>query len=488
MKRSVFFRWLIVGLALAGVILFMFRPTSSNGPNVLLITLDTTRADHIGCYGATTARTPVLDRMAAEGILFERAYTPVPLTLPSHATILTGLLPPEHGLRINAVKSLDSGIPTLAEHFDQHGYRTSAFIASYVLNSRFGLNRGFGYYNDDVTNGEKGEHGVHQLRSARQIVNASLDWLNSEGTSSDPFFCWVHIVDPHMPYQKHPKELGSDFAGNAYEAEIAFADQHLGRLIAWLEEHNKLENTIVVIVGDHGEGLGEHGETEHGYMVYESTMHVPLIFRIPGDMVADSRGKRINQVVSLVDLYPTIGDLAGLPITSSLEVSGQNLFAVGDTIASENDSPCVYGESEAPLLEAGWSPLQCVISDQRKYIRTQRPELYDLASDPKELNNLAEQHPEQLDRLEERWKQLEAGLEPRNKPTENLTLRASELKALESLGYVGSGGNPLASVTRRDIKDVVQYPDMLEQSQGLISGGQLDEASAILEDEVRINL
>lgn len=482
MKRFYSLRlMLLVCLVLGGCILFAVMRSNPDAPNVLLITLDTTRADHIGCYGADFARTPVLDKLAAEGVLFERSYTPVPLTLPSHATMLTGLYPPEHGLRINAQKALDPSIPTLAEKFHQRGYNTSAFIASYVLNSTFGLSRGFMHYDDDVADGEKGEPGVHQLRSARQIVDAALSWLTFTEKDRNPFFAWVHIVDPHMPCQEHADEFGSDFAGRAYDAEVAYADKHIGRLITWLEAQDKLRNTIIVVVGDHGEGLGEHGESEHGYMVYETTMHVPLIFRIP-ERLPNSRSQRVPRVVSIVDLYPTILTLAGLPTEDAPGISGQDLFAdIGD---KKTDSLAVYGESDAPLLEAGWSSLRSIATDRWKYIRTQRPELYDLASDPKEINNLVDKHPDILNDLEERLLDLESGMNPRFNQEAGLKLQSRAIRALESIGYVGSVSEPAPAVVRRDIKDVIRYPDLLEKSMALVSDGKLEEASVILEDIV----
>lgn len=480
MKRFYSLRLLLlVGLVVAGCILFAMMRSAPDAPNVLLITLDTTRADRIGCYGADSARTPVLDRLAAEGVLFERCYTPVPLTLPSHATMLTGLYPPEHGLRINAQKSLDPAIPTLAEQFQQHGYVTGAFIASYVLNSTFGLSRGFMHYDDDVADGEKGEHGVHQLRSARQIVSAAINWLTFNEKDSSPFFAWVHIVDPHMPCEEHADEFGSDFSGRAYDAEVAYADKHIGRLITWLEEHDTLRNTILVVAGDHGEGLGEHGESEHGYMVYETTMHVPLIFRLP-EWLPKNRGQRVPQVVSLVDLYPTMLTLAGMPSADASGISGQDLFR--DMRDVKTDSHAVYGESDAPLLEAGWSSLRSIATDRWKYIRTQRPELYDLVSDPKEVNNLVDRNPDILNALEERLLDIESGMTPRFNQDAGLKLQSSEVRALESIGYVGSVSEPAPATVRRDIKDVIQYPDLLEKSMALVSAGKLDEASVILED------
>lgn len=446
--------------------------TSRPRLNVLLVTLDTTRADRLGCYGYKEAVTPNLDGLAGRGAMFERAFAPAPQTLVSHATMLTGLNPPEHGLRINGAAALDASIPTLTSILEQQGYQTAAFVAASVLDSTCGLDQGFQTYDDDLTQGEKSRTKDLQVRSGRQIVDAAMAWLRPRQTR--PFFCWCHFFDPHVPRQTHPQEFGDVFRNRAYDAEIAYVDVEVGRLLKFLRQHGLEQQTLVIVVGDHGEGLGEHGEDEHGYMVYNSTLRVPLMLSCPAIIPS---GVQSAELVSLVDLLPTVLDCVQLPIPE--ELSGRSLSPA--LRSNPLKAASCYGETDAPFWEAGWSPLRSLITDQWKYIRTTRPELFDLSQDPDEQHNLAEKLPDQLQHMEQLLSEFEGQMVRREgKPVASST---ESQRALRSLGYSG-GGTATADTTsgeiRRDIKDTIAYPIMVRNSFSLVEQGQLDQAERML--------
>ena len=316
---------------------------------MLLITLDTTRADRLGCYGYAPALTPALDALAAEGVLFERAYTPAPLTLPSHASMMTGLYPPEHGLVTNGRGRLEKNIPTLAETLRDAGYDTGAFVGSFVLHAKFGLQRGFTAYDDDMTNTDPTEYGLHRQRDGRRVVDSALAWLKQP--RHGPFFCWVHLYDAHDPYRAHADEFGDRFIDRPYDGEIAYVDQQIQRLVKHLQANQLWERTLIVVVGDHGESLGEHDEEEHSLTLYNSVLQVPCLWTGRG---ATAAGRRVPQPVSLVDLRPTLLQTVGLRDPG--RSSGRSLYAAlsdGDIAAGD-----CYSATDDPLLEHGWSPAQ----------------------------------------------------------------------------------------------------------------------------------
>ena len=280
------------------------RGSSLTGDNVLLITLDTTRADRLGCYGYARAATPALDALARRGTLFERALAQVPMTLPSHATLLTGRYPREMGIRLNEQAALGRDHPTLASVFKGQGYRTGAFVAAFVLDSRYGLDRGFEVYDDDVGEGVL-------MRRANEVTNRALAWL--EGVKKQPFFVWIHYFDPHKPYE--PPEAFLGVGADAYDGEIAFVDTEVARLTKWLEAQHLTDRTLVVVAGDHGESLGEHGEHGHAMFLYETNLHVPLLLAHPR---LGKPGARVATVVELADVFRTILDLFGWRIPDAL--------------------------------------------------------------------------------------------------------------------------------------------------------------------------
>jgi arylsulfatase A-like enzyme len=392
---------------------------------VLLVTIDTLRADRVGAYGDAAARTPRLDALAREGTLFEAAFSPVPLTLPAHATLFTGLLPPQHGVRGNGSFALGPGPPTLAEALKRRGLATAAFVGGFPLARRFGLARGFDVY-DDAMERAPGLHFDFAERRADRVVAEATAWL---ARTAGPAFLWVHLYDPHAPYD--PPEGYRD--ADPYRGEIAFADAMLGRLLdAWDARPGP---SVVAVTSDHGEAFGEHGEESHGLFVYDTTLRVPLVVRGAGR----SAPRRVAASVGLADVAATLAELAGAEA-----LPGQGLLRP----APRGDAPGarpLYAETLAPRLDFGWSELRSLREGRYKYIRAPRAEIYDIATDPAESRNLLESRPEIAARMSAA---LDAALgafgdaESRRRPDPETAER------LRALGYVqgpegrGSGADP----------------------------------------------
>jgi arylsulfatase A-like enzyme/Flp pilus assembly protein TadD len=344
--------------------------------SLVLITVDTLRADRVGAYGWKAARTPAMDGIAARGVRFQRAFAPAPITLTSHASILTGLYPPGHGSRHNGMR-VHGGVATLATVLHDQGWATGAFVGAFPLDRRFGLDRGFDRYGDRMPRTSDGR--LLNERPGRVVVDEALDWL--KGIGARRFFLWVHLFEPHAPYEPDAAR-GPDGStlppGLRYDDEIARADVEIGRLLAGLGE--RMSSALVVVAGDHGEAFGEHGEITHSIFLYDTTLRVPLIMAGPGIGPAASAPETD---VSLVDVFPAVLDALGLP---PRDVDGVSLLPLlrGDTISARD----IYAETFAPLLDFGWSSLRSVRSGSWKYIAAPSPELYDLSSDPGENHSL----------------------------------------------------------------------------------------------------
>jgi arylsulfatase A-like enzyme/Tfp pilus assembly protein PilF len=438
--------WLVLVVAALVGLLAWGMWGQSRRPHVLLITLDTTRADRIGCYGHSPALTPTLDALAASGVLFERAYTPIPMTLPAHASLMTGLYPREHGLITNGRGRLDDQIPTLAEQLRNAGYDTAAFVGSFVLHSKFGLQRGFATYDDDLTDTDPTEHGLHRQRDGRQVVDAALAWLQQD--RAQPFFGWVHLYDPHHPYDAHAGEFGDRFQAQPYDGELAYVDRQVSRLLDQLERQGLRDRTLIVIVGDHGESLGEHEEHEHGLTLYNGALHVPWIWAGWG---VTSSGRRVPQPVSLIDFRLTLLEVLGLSDAESTSGGSLRPALAGEDIAAE----ACYAATDEPLLAQGWSPLRSLTTERWKYIRSPEPELYDLTNDPQELHNLAADRAEEVRDWDDQLVALEETMTVRT--AADVELSSKERQALASLGYLGGAtpapqptpaGEPLPDVKR----------------------------------------
>lgn len=466
--RRVFSGVAVVLIAIAVILSLQFWRKSPPTTNVLVITLDTTRADRLGCYGYAGAVTPALDRIAASGVRFESASSPAPLTLPSHASLFTGIYPPEHGLRTNGRGRLPESIPTLASLLAAAGYETAAFVSSFVLDARFGLDRGWAVYDDRLAQESEGPDALQRQRGGKSVVDAALAW--SARPRAGPVCLWVHFYDPHIPYDVHADEFGDQFHDRAYDAEIAFVDREIQRLLDGLKAGGLADNLLIVVAGDHGEGLGEHVERTHGYTLYDATQRVPLIISCPGKVRA---GHTVDASVSLVDVLPSV--LGLLEISSPARGSGRSLLPAlkGEPIA---DSIC-YALTDDPFLQNGWSPLRSIVVDRWKYIRTRQPELYDLKSDPGETKNLFATETVRADSLTRELDRLEQKMVVRAAPTVQLSARESD--ALKSLGYLGGLTEtpaPGDSNDAPDVKEMLVFDVATQDALELLHSGKIDEA------------
>ena len=451
-------------------------PGAASGHNLLIVTLDTTRADHLGCYGREAAETPVLDGIASRGVLFTDAVTVAPVTLPAHASIFTGLYPPDHGVRKNGEYRLAPEQVTLAELLQDNAYDTAAFVSAFVLDSRFGLDQGFGVYDDAVTPaGSLALSDTFEERSAAAVTGHALRWLETR-PADGPFFLWIHYFDPHQPYAA-PASAASRFPDNGYDAEIAYVDRELGRLTAFLERSELSASTVVVVVGDHGEGLGEHGETTHDFFVYESVMRVPLILSAPG--VFGGSHVVDDVTVSVVDLFPTLLDLLG--IDAPRPAGGTSLLRGG--LAADRS---MYMESITPYLDYGWAPLFALRRHGEKYIKAPRPEYYDLRADPGELENLlgdaagggpaaARAMSDELDEMLAAWPEVDAVASAAT------PLDPESLARLEALGYVGSIA-PDPGEGRLDPKDMLRLINRIDEARAQARAGRVPQALATLRE------
>jgi arylsulfatase A-like enzyme len=368
-------------LLIVAFIYFLTRPGSETRPapiNLLLITLDTMRANRLGCYGDSLANTPALDALANGGILFENGYSPVPLTLPAHGSIFTGRWPIAHGVRNNVQYQLAGEELTLAEKLKTEGYETSALVAAYVLKRKFGLDQGFDLY-DDVLGYEEKSGNIDAEIPADRVYAKFREWLGRK--RDKPFFLWVHFYDPHKPYAPPPAYLKAS-ADDAYRGEVAFVDDHIGRIVADLKEHNLFEQTLIVVAGDHGEAFGEHGENGHGIFCYDESLKVPLIFSNP---ILLKKPARIRLRMSLVDVMPTVLKMLGMSAAENAQ--GQSLVAAMAGEEEDADRP-IYFESMYGREMNNWAPLTGLISGPFKYISLPQAELYDLQADPGEQTNL----------------------------------------------------------------------------------------------------
>jgi arylsulfatase A-like enzyme/Tfp pilus assembly protein PilF len=400
-------------------------PPRQAKPNVILITIDTVRADHLGCYGATNVQTPTLDALAHDGIVFERAISQVPLTWPSHAAILTGTYPFQNGVQDFTGQPLEPRFRSVVQDFKQAGYATGAVVSAFVLDRSWGLSRGFDLYDDAFSAEAFQTKDVGQVvRRANESVTRSLKWLRK--TPQRPFFFWLHLYDPHSPYDP-PEPFRTQYRGHLYDGEIAYADHELGRLIAWLKQSRLYDRSLIVVLSDHGESLGEHGEKEHGFFIYNSTVHVPLIVKPPAG--SGFRPGRLAQPVETTAVPPTLLHLAGL----KSEKQFQSASLLGGTATSEDP---VYSESFYSFSSFGWSPLHALQTSRYHYIKAPTPELYDLKEDPEEKNNLAPQQSAMVAVLEDKLQALLRKDPFKPATSKDSGMSPDALEKLRALGYV----------------------------------------------------
>ena len=425
-------------------------------PDVLLITLDTTRADHLGAYGYPQPTTPVLDALAAESVLFTQAYTTNPITLPAHSSLFTGTYPMFHGVRDNGTYVLRDDVTTLAEVLSAQGYDTAAFVASFVVDSRFGLGQGFGLYDDDVgaewSRDELEARTPHAFgfaeRKANLVTAAANRWIGRP--RKRPYFAWLHYFDPHQPVT--PPEPHRSRFSDGYDAEIAFADEQIGPVLAALEQRGSYDDTLIVVVGDHGEGLLEHSELSHALLIFDSTMRIPLIVKPPG---LAARGRRVAAVSSIVDVMPTILSVLGIAVPG--DVQGKSLLPLMQGGPADARRP-VYMESMLPRLACGWGELRGIRVGGEKLIWGPKPRLYRVADDPGEVYDLAAREPETVARLE---KELRGALRTWSRPPSASSLAAPDaetLQRLAALGYV-AGSTEAARGIKESLDEVAGRTD-----------------------------
>lgn len=431
---------------------------------IVLISIDTLRSDRLPAYGYEGVETPALDALREDSILFERAYAHVPLTLPSHASLLTGLLPPDHGVRDNAGYRLTEGAgPTIPERLSSAGYATGAAVSAFVMRAETGLARGFDHYDDRLAGGENATIGEIQ-RAGGQTLDAALAWLDT--VEERPFFLLFHIYEPHTPWAP-PREIAARY-GDTYDGEVAAADAVVGRLVEALRERDLYERSTVIVLSDHGEGLGDHGETEHGLLLYREDLQVPLLLKLPGNRQS---GATVAEPVQLVDLAPTLLELAGLEPMRPLP--GTSLLA----LAAEGRAPAtprsIYAETFHPRLRFGWSELTSVVMGDHHYIAGGgRGELFDLAADPAETNDVLREDRQAYARLRDALRSYDAALDP---PFEE---ESDTREALASLGYLGSTTTAEGDLPDPRRKIAALAP--LREAVGLVQEGENERAIPLL--------
>lgn len=439
--------------------------------NIILITLDTTRADRLSCYGYSHPTSPSLDKLAAGGMRFERAYTPVPLTLPAHASILSGVNPYHHRVHNNGNYVLPPEVKTLAGMLKEKGYRTAAFVSSFTLDKRFGLDRGFDVYDDRLPAATLFKN-LSSERSASEVFKAFSTWFKNE--KPEKFFCWVHFYDPHFPYEP-PQEYAAKFS-DPYDGEVAFMDYYIGRILELLVEAGLSEKTAIIAVGDHGEAFGEKVEEGHGLFLYEMSVRVPLIIKGPGIKA----GSVTQELVSLVDLAPTVLDWLG--VKTEINFDGRSLLRV---LSGKKEKPRdIYLETFYPRENYGWSELVGIISWPWKFIQAPRPELYNLEKDPQENHNLAGGEERMSALLSARLQDLLAGNGEASGSRRELT--AAERERLRSLGYlqVFSGG---AKGPLPDPKDKTDELKLFQEASRLELNRRFREAEEIYSRLLNLN-
>jgi arylsulfatase A-like enzyme/Flp pilus assembly protein TadD len=417
--------------------------------NVLLISIDTLRADHVSSYGFPRPTTPHIDALAREGVLFKNVHTPAPVTLPAHCSMLTGTLPPTHGVRDNLNKRLPDSSETLAELLKAKGLATGAVVSSFVLDRRFNLSQGFDSYDDRF-------QAVHKIgdiaeRKGDETTARAAEWLAAH--AQKPFFLFVHYYDPHEPYAP-PAPFAEQWADDPYSGEVAFADHGAGQLLQKLKQLGLYEQTLIVVTGDHGEMLGEHGEADHGFFLYEGALNVPLVLSVPG---ARTGARQVDLPVSLVDVVPTVAALMGLPAPK--QAQGQDLSPLLSATDTRVEPKPLYAETFTAARHYGASPLLAVIADGWKYIETTRPELYDLRKDPREAVDLAAKEAARAVVLAKGLKSMLSAAVQRATPGEAAGLDEEARQRLESLGYLsrGDGGAAEFDRSKEDPKDLIEF-------------------------------
>lgn len=458
---------------------------SGRGPregfrNLVVISIDTLRADRLGSYGYTAAQTPNLDRLAQTGLHFARATTVVPLTLPAHSSLLTGTFPNWHGVRDNSGFYLDDDQTTLAEVLRDKGYRTGGFVGAFVLDRRWGIAQGFDHFFDnfDLAKYEQAPGMDAIQRPGAEVVDNAITWVAQDRDT--PFFAFVHLYDPHTPYQA-PEPYRSQFPatrGGAYDAEVASVDAQVGRLVEALTRDGRLAETLVIVTGDHGEMLGERGEQQHGYFIYDAAIRIPLIMVGPG-----VPARKVAEQVRIVDVMPTALDYLGVDPPTSVQGVSLRPLSRGESLGL-----VAYSESWLPRYHYGWSELRSVQDGRYKYIRAPRPELYDLLDDPAETRDLASTRPQLAAKMEQALAALIERTTRSDAPAGPKTIDPETEAKLMALGYVASGaGDHLDDRPRGDPKDKIDLYNLLKGAGTASFEGRHDEAIATAKRALQVD-
>jgi choline-sulfatase len=459
--------------------LFAAGPAPSQ-PSVFLVTIDTLRADHVHCYGYDQIKTPALDALAASGIRFSEAFTPSPITNTSHTSILTGLLPSRHGVTDFAVP-LSPKHSTLAELLHGEGYHSAAFIGAVILDSKSlapGLDRGFDFYDNFPAHPQTKSRWGRLERRGEDVVHRAEEWLSAH--PAGPHFVWLHLYDPHDPYEP-PAPYSQIYKDRLYDGEIAYADSALGNFIAYLKRHSWYENSLIVVVGDHGEGLGEHHEDTHGIFLYDSTTHVPLILKLPRQA---NSSRIVDAQVRTTDILPTVLDLTGAPAPADLDgESLKPLFA-----GKEGAARTAFGETDYPL-RFGWAPLRSVRADGFKFIEAPRPEFFDLRIDTGELNNKYEPWNAEV----QNFRVLLAGLKTKSPPSQSPgAVGQQTIDELKALGYLGRADVGSATTVPEpsllpDPKDKIDEQNLLHSAMMAAEDDRTADARQSLEKVLQLD-
>jgi arylsulfatase A-like enzyme/tetratricopeptide (TPR) repeat protein len=444
-------------------------------PNVLLVTLDTTRFDVVGAYGAAGGITPTLDRIASEGVRFDRAYTVTPLTIPAHSSIHTGLLPPRHGVRDNGDFFLGDDATTLAERLHAAGYATMASVGAEVTSHHWGFAQGFDQFFDEMGLADPMGNRWRVERTGDKVSADALGWLDKNATGDKPWFAWVHLFDAHHPYEP-PEPYATEFAGHPYQGEVAFADSQVAKLLAVLEAKGVLDHTWVFAVADHGEGLGSHGEGMHGVLLYDATTHVPFLVRPPGG----GGGRVVSTPVSLVDLTPTILAATGNPVPAGLDGVDLGPVIRGDSPGDANRA--VFAESLYAFHHYGWAPQTALVTNADKLIDSTTPEVY-ARGDDKERDDLATKEPALLQTLEGQLGGMVTAMAPAGAAT-RADMSPDRVAQLEALGYLttSSGAAPTTGLP----DPVRQLPVLakLEKARQALRANDLPKAHAAVDEAI----
>ncbi len=469
------------GILIATVLIWGSAAAADDDPaSIVLITIDTLRADYLGSYGSTRAKTPTLDALAGEGVLFENAYCQVPLTPPSHASILTGTYPATHGLRDFTSGALGADLPTMGTLLQARGYQTAAFVSAFVLDGSWGFSRGFQHYFDDFRVEDlQGVNPGNVQRPANETLDQVLPWLE---TAREPFFLWVHLFDPHHDYRP-PEPFRSLYPDDPYAGEVAWVDSQLARLVGVLKQQGRYGRTLIVATSDHGEGLGDHGEEEHGYFLYEEVIRIPLIFKLPARYGV--RARRIADLVQSIDILPTVLQVLEIPQAGDSAMEGRGLLSA--MLGKRSRLGFAYAETLYPWTTFGWSPLFTFREGDYKLVRAPQPELYDLQQDSREGTNLFSSRAAVANRLQESLSRLESSFSAPKAAGASPLADSDALEKLGALGYLAVGQPVAEPQALADPKQ--KFPVYQQVLRGLqaAEASQLDRSTLLLEAVARQN-